>query len=302
MRKPIKPIIMKKTSTLQQKLKAYSAVAGAVAASAATADAQIIYTDVTPDMTVNTVGGSYNLDLNNDGTVEFVLGYSQIPLTFGTAPYTYTYNYNVILAQSPSPTTTQIDTAAVANFVFPEAEDHSANDPIGPTNPWFSGYGTNSVHFLAAASTLDPTSYNWGQWVGAVDKYLAIKFNIGANTHYGWARLDINSAANSFTIKDYAYESLPNTPILAGATPAVGIASLEAKGAKVFSFNKVINVNLGNVTDAVISVLDMTGREVSSIALAGGSTQIDLTSAAAGIYSVAINTAEGRSVTKVAIK
>src|SRR5580765_740740 len=36
-------------------------------------NAQIVYTDVNPDVTTS---GTYNLDLNNDGTTDFVIKYT----------------------------------------------------------------------------------------------------------------------------------------------------------------------------------------------------------------------------------
>lgn len=59
---------------------------------------------------------------------------------------------------------------------------------------------------------------NTGYWVGVNDKYLALKLFVGSNTYFGWARLDVIPGSTSFTIKDYAYESSPNTCIQAGQT------------------------------------------------------------------------------------
>ena len=54
-----------------QKLAAYSAVAGAMLTVGQTANAQVVYTDVDPDESFT--AGSYNIDLNNDATTDFVL-------------------------------------------------------------------------------------------------------------------------------------------------------------------------------------------------------------------------------------
>ena len=55
-----------------------------------------------------------------------------------------------------------------------------------------------------------------GYWPGATDKYLALKLIVGTNAYYGWARFDVVATSSTFTIKDYAYESTPNTCIQAG--------------------------------------------------------------------------------------
>jgi len=64
-----------------------------------------------------------------------------------------------------------------------------------------------------------------GNWpINNVDKYLGVKFKISGNTHYAWVRLSVNyvSSSNmSVTIKDFAYQSTPNTLIKAGDTLSV---------------------------------------------------------------------------------
>ena len=68
---------MKEEISFKKKLAAYSALSGAFIASAFSAEAQILYTDVIPDDTLNTLpdlGGEWRfLDLNNDGVVDFYL-------------------------------------------------------------------------------------------------------------------------------------------------------------------------------------------------------------------------------------
>lgn len=51
--------------------------------------------------------------------------------------------------------------------------------------------------------------------------YLAVRFAIGGNTHYGWVDVETDpggAAAASITIKALAYEDTPDTAILAGVT------------------------------------------------------------------------------------
>ena len=66
-----------KDVSFKKKLAAYSVFSGAFIASAFSAQAQILYTDLIPDDTLNTLpdlGGEWrSLDLNNDGVVDFYL-------------------------------------------------------------------------------------------------------------------------------------------------------------------------------------------------------------------------------------
>ena len=57
-----------------------------------------------------------------------------------------------------------------------------------------------------------------GDWPSSTDGYIGLKLEKAGLIYYGWARLSvsISSTSASFTIKDYAYNSVPNKPILAG--------------------------------------------------------------------------------------
>ena len=59
-----------------------------------------------------------------------------------------------------------------------------------------------------------------GSWVNVKQRYLGLKFHIGKKVHYGWARLNVSSKVGSITatLTGYAYETIPNRPIIAGKT------------------------------------------------------------------------------------
>ena len=69
-----------------------------------------------------------------------------------------------------------------------------------------------------------------GPWVNVTDRYLGLKFKIEGKFHYGWARLNVAVVQGQFEIvgmlTGYAYETIPNKPIIAGKTkgPDVTIA------------------------------------------------------------------------------
>lgn len=60
---------------------------------------------------------------------------------------------------------------------------------------------------------------NWGD--NLKNRYLGVRFAINGETHYGWIRLTITIPSDpthfmTGTITGYAYETVPNKPILAG--------------------------------------------------------------------------------------
>ena len=48
---------------------------------------------------------------------------------------------------------------------------------------------------------------------------MGVEFDIDGATHYGWINLRVAELGPGVEIYGWAYESTPNTPILAGAIP-----------------------------------------------------------------------------------
>ncbi len=280
--------------TLQNKLKSYSALAGAIAATGA-ANAQIIYTDVAPDVTVNTSGMGIQIDLDNGGVVDFTLG-------FASGVTTSSYAYNQVITNVPQNGINAISQngSVGAAPAYPLNAAHAINDVIGTTLTW----ATDTAQFAARVYPAS-TSYNFGNWVGATDKYFGFRFLLGTNTHYGWARVDVGGSAELFTLKDYAYESTPNLPILAGAMPvATSISEHGLTGnVKIFSTEKNIVVNMNNAeATGIITVSNVLGQVISTSSISDQSTVINLESAITGIYFVTVSQSKEKFTQKVIIK
>ena len=91
--------------------------------------------------------------------------------------------------------------------------------------------GLSYVSALAAGATIDSStagpsffgSMAYGainpnaQFNNVADAYVGLSFPAGGNTYYGWIRVDMNNAAKTFLVKDWAYESEPGVGIKAGA-------------------------------------------------------------------------------------
>jgi hypothetical protein len=69
----------------------------------------------------------------------------------------------------------------------------------------------------------------YGPWKGATNRYLGFRFKIKTGVHYGWARLNVacgNSTVTG-TVTGYAYETVPNKPIITGKTKGADDASAQ---------------------------------------------------------------------------
>lgn len=131
-----------------------------------------------------------------------------------------------------------------------------------------SWYGANNPGFLAFSSSI-------GNWIGQTDKYLALKLNVGTNTYYGWVRLDVVATASSFTVKDYAYESTPNSCILTGQIP-LGISENSSDNYLSIApnpFNDATTIQTsGNFGARTLTIYDVFGQVLSNQVMSSDET------------------------------
>jgi hypothetical protein len=277
-----------KASNLNKKLKSYSAIAGTMVAAANTGNAQVVYTNVTPDASVNT-GGTYDLDLDNNGSADFQFAVTHTTYMYGTLPVPIDYG---VLAPMPG---NAIDTTAGGN-----ATAHALNDPINGSLIWADDAAAS---YQLLGINIFSGYYTSGNFLGQNDQYIGLRFKIGANDHYGWARIDMDANATLITLKDYAYDATPNAMIPAGAT-VTGInenAEL-ANNVAIFSTGKAISVDVKDNSTGIITVTNTLGQEISKMDISDSQTIISMENASAGIYFVTVSQASAKVTKKVVIK
>ena len=274
-----------KKSTWNKKLKSYTAFASSIALFGSQANAQIVYTDITPDSTTIIGGNFYNLDLNNDGTFDFAIN-----LNIGTGS-------SISQQVAVSPVTSNGvagDTAGI--YVYPFALN--AGDTVK------LGLQFNLTPNQSMGSYFGPGFY-YGHWLGATDKYLGLSFYIGPNLHYGWARLDVDSTASQFTIKDYAYNATPNSPIIAGQT-GVGIQENTLDGnVVIYSFDKNIKISFLNelfINDINVKITNILGQEIFQTNTITKQMDINLSDEKSGIYFVTVTQKNGVFTKKINLR
>jgi hypothetical protein len=283
---------MKKNSTLDSRLAKYSAVAGAVVTTGAV-NAQVMYTDVTPDATAN-VSTPYALDFNGDATTDLTFVVSNVSGTFSYAGYPGSYNGNIaaIIPVGTNEIVGGLTTLSLFSSSVVDPVAMNAGDPIINTATTFNAgsgiFGYNVVIQLPAFSVT--TTYQGGNWLGVNDKFVGAKFMAGANTHYGWVRISVAADATTITVKEYAYNAAPNGAITAGQTTSGGTGldevSLENKVTFKNQFNQVsVNVT-PDLIGGQIMITDMTGRKVADANINDVNTIIGFEGMATGVYNV----------------
>jgi hypothetical protein len=273
---------------LQSRISKYTAVAGAVV-SAAGAQAQVVYTDVNPDYShdapENNGFAIYPLDLNNDQTVDFLVASRDTVTANAHVRFTLAVPYgagNAVAGDTPS------------NYDYALALD--INTMVDSTLNWIAASNTMAYN----TDSNNPYNENWN---GVTDKYLGLKFIVGGNTHYGWARLDSYAIGDSVVVKDYAFEATPNVGILTGN---MGASLTETQIENLVKFvnqsnNSVQVVVNGNLTNGVVSVVSSTGQIVSSDAITEKTFSVDMNNLSSGIYMVNVTFNEGSTTKKIIV-
>ncbi len=212
------------------------------------ANAQIVYTDVNPDTTI--ANRIYYLDLNNDGTTD-----DSIRL-FVSRPY-------IGECRGSKVSIFAINGNTVSGSTYPLAMN--IKDTISSSLTWSA---SGDLRYIRSG---DPTSCpndTLGYWTNAIDYYLGLKLIVGTYTYYGWLRMQItvDPLYASGIIKDYAYNSIPNQPILAGQTSVTGITeNISASSISLYP-NPATNhltIELPNVKEKVeVTINDITGKKM----------------------------------------
>lgn len=290
---------MKKGSTtnLEKKLSKYSAVAGAVLATAAGADAQVVYTDVDPDVTVTGTGNNYLLDLNNDGTDDYDLAVVMQSGTYAGGLVNYTIDLvgvNPLNSNSVMGTTGSIANYAAALDLNDMIDDAGNFLTGGSVGLGLAGYGV--------VTGVYSTNLNIGNFANVTDKYLGLKLIAGGMTYYGWARVDVDPSGTAFTVKDYAYNSDADQGIPAGAlATGIGEASLQGVNIAQVMDKVVVNIEQTAGTGQVV-IMNMAGEEVKTQALSQGTHVLDTEDLAAGVYVVSAQFENGTLNQKVMVR
>jgi len=219
---PTKRTRSRLSTGLEKKLSTYAMAAGsasvALLACAQPAEAKIVTTVTNIVVPIN--GGLVQFDINGDGQVDFGLSavgagstctFTQGRVKHGTPPplgCPFNDRLSVVPAQAANEVW-QHGTSYGAKC----AADLLAGVKIGPVRPFAASpmvmwgvSGTSAGHSFCPWKASTPPK-----------PYLGVKFvDTSGNFHFGWVRVSVSGI--SATIRGYAYETVPNKPIIAGAT------------------------------------------------------------------------------------
>ena len=134
---------------------------------------------------------------------------------------------------------------------------------------------------------------------------LGVSFDIGGLTYYGWIRLETALDGTSTTIKDYAYDATAGTTILAGNTGSgsVDVAETLEDVTTIRNFDNKVVINFERqLTDANVTVTNLSGQQVANEKVTSQIQELDLNELSSGIYLVTIQSEMGALTKRVYVR
>jgi hypothetical protein len=166
----------------------------------------------------------HDIDLNSDGTVDFVF---QAGTQFDI--YSTIRNRSVAIPEGG------LD---LGSFSIPLAEGFEISSLLPSPSSWQSSFQPGFPPDYWVGQTLHAANDigTLGYWQPNMTAFLGVEFQIEGNVHYGWIRLSTLNVpgVNGGTIHDWAYNSMPGQPILAGQVPEPSTWALLVGGSFAF--------------------------------------------------------------------
>jgi hypothetical protein len=243
---------------------------------------QVVYTNLRPNenYSCKKFGCThlYPLDVNNDGVTDFEL---QVSKTGQILLYNATVS---VLASTGN---------AIANY----GAALSGGTLINSSLIWTTSATLRSYRDYSGFG--GPKGF-YGSWSTGTDQYLGLRFNLGADSFYGWVRLNINvsTSSASLTIKDYAFDNTVNHSIQAGSIAGARFSSDQMNNQMDTELNvfpnpanliSTISITLDKVQHVVVSLSDIHGKLLKQVYtgnLNSGYSEfnVDISNLSSGIY------------------
>lgn len=279
-------------TALKKRLADYARFAAGVLLMANKAEAEVIYTDLEPDIALDTDGNYYAIDIDNNGSPDFQFLLS----TFTVNPsFTYYYTFRLLAAgpftQNAFAGDVDVSFYTGSTLFFPYAL--SNNVKIDDNLLWQSA----TMQFLAWKTWT--TMYdnhcancNWNSksLYEIFDHFIGIRFIDTENkNHYGWIRCDVKEDGGILVIKDYAYETEPDYLIIAGSKETHEVLGSGSIKGEVYVSDNIIYISVTTRPEIAfqINIFNVNGQNVYASQSENPFVQIPL-EVPKGIYFIEI--------------
>ena len=255
--------------------------------------AEVIYTDINPDTILDDAAEFCSIDIDNNGIFDFAF--------LNTSATTYDFTLGSITFQSllAGPMVLSDAIAGISHYYFYDGGYRFlpfalySESLIGSDLTW-QEVGIQYLAWSTYTGVYDDHCNHCG-WANdtlyeTIDKYLGLRFvDADNNIHYGWMRCDVLDYGQTLIIKDYAYESEANYPILAGSKQTYQNINSNILAGNIYSYGNVIYVNISSrpKLEFTLNIYDISGRCVYQENLQDSRNSIK-TTLAPGIYLVEV--------------
>ncbi|QSE95911.1 hypothetical protein [Fulvivirga lutea] len=149
------------------------------------------------------------IDLSEDGHVDFTIFVELTANSLGDRLYAGMNPIGANLIKSGPP----IDENFLSmGLLVAENSGEIIDFEVKQNQQWTSDFGALAIR---NTYTNGEISYE-GNWADSV-QIVGIQHKINETTHFGWLRIKFDKVTEIVTLIDYAYDSIVNQPILAGA-------------------------------------------------------------------------------------
>lgn len=208
----------------------------------------VVVTDIDPDTVINLDGEFYLLDMDNNSVSDFIIfkdsgvyfyeGYSSTTIRFrefiGAGPQT-TFE-NKFMAGHYYNSWNGAEYYQPYDLSEGELIDYNGQFYNWPAQVICAGHFIN--YYTSPAFDFGPGYWKDFDFEGVENRYLGVTFiDNDNNRYYGWVRCSTADSMKAITIHEYAYENIPNKPVVAGDTVSY---------LPVTELNKVDNISIWN--------------------------------------------------------
>jgi hypothetical protein len=207
------------SNSLNRQISLYSLAAAAAGVSilalAQPARSEVVITKKTIPIPANQGQFGLGIDLNHDGVNDFYFEFRSATLQ----PPSRTLNVTAVQGELIGISSYEL------NNVYAYALKRGAK--IGPSAQFSFVPDVRVERSYPIGASSEKLLGKWGG--NPKNRYLGVRFLIKGEYHYGWIRLTVHTRPMSATITAYAYETVPNQGISAGAAE---IETVEIQGSK----------------------------------------------------------------------
>jgi hypothetical protein len=292
------------SSSNKTRLKQYTAIAGALVAQG-NVNAQVVATNLNPDIIVDSLSAPYALDFNNDANPELQFFVQHISGASSTQGVQFTYE-GAIAATVLSPGVSVMGALGTGSSSSSSFQISALNngDPISAAANFDSSAATLGLDILVDAGLLGQIPIQQGNFLAQSNKFLGAKLTAGANTYYGWVELSVNTNASQITIHGYGYQATANSPILAGegANSGLDLISLADK-VTIVGTPEHVNINVTpDLIGASVSFVSMSGQTLKTDKLSDVNNTLSFDELSTGIYQVVVSNGIEKTTQRIYVK